>query len=208
MSIRFLIFALAFALALIAQAADESLVLHEPDHLVPVDPYPGDWHVRYSDQICARFKLAPEYDLQMLVRPSFSAEYVVRLYSDKKNPCDSSAAEKVFLRYSIADKSIFYSMPENNLKKKRQKITVSTTTIDFPKALSARLHDLWERMLLRTRYPEEPNGGLDGTTYEFAMWCVYGETWSPNERKSPLLFIELGESLIGYCKAAPEELAR
>jgi hypothetical protein len=127
------------------------------------------------------------------------------LHGDAKNPWDVSAAEKLLLSHSIGDKSIWYSMPENNDKKKQQKVSISTTTADFPKALGARVHKLWERMLRRTRYPEEPNAGLDGTTYEFAMWCVYGETWSPQERKSPLLFIELGDSLIGYCKATPAE---
>ena len=73
------------------------------------------------------------------------------------------------------------------------------------KEVIALLQQLWKRMLLRTRYPEASSAGLDGTTYEFATWHVYGETWSPQERKSPLLFVELGESLIGYCEATPAE---
>lgn len=141
----------------------------------------------------------------MLVLPSFSPEYVVRLQGDENNPWDVSAAQKVFLSYSIADKNIWESMPENNDKKKQQKVRVSNSTIEFPKALGTRVHKLWQRLLRQTHYTEEGNNVLDGTAYEFATWCVYGETCSPQERKSPMLFIELGDSLIAYCKAAPAE---
>jgi hypothetical protein len=204
MSIRYLILTLALALAVIGRAADEPAVSHEPDHLVPVDPYPGEWHVRYSDQLQSRFKLAFFFFAQMVVRPSFSGEYVVRLHGAKDdNQCDTT--NKFFLTYSAADKSIWYSMPENNDKKKQQKVSIATTTVEVPRPLAMRIQQLWQRMLLRTRYTEESGGGVDGVTYEFSTWCVYGETWSPQERKSPLLLIELGKSLIAYCKAAPAE---
>ncbi len=188
-----------------SRAADEPpVVSHELDHLVPVNPHPGDWHVRYSDQIQSRFKLASFFFAQMVVRPSFSAEYVVRLHGTKDdNQFDET--NKFFLTYSAADKNIWYSMPENNEEKKQQKVAISVTTIELPKPLATRIYQLWKRMLLRTRYPEEDSGGLDGTKFEFGTWSFYGETWSPAERKSPLLFIELGESLIAYCKGAPAQ---
>ena len=99
MSIRYLILAFAFALAVTARTADEPAVSHEPDHLVPVNPYPGDWHVRYSDQLQSRFKLATFFFAQMVVRPSFSGEYVIRLHGAKDdNQFDT--ASKFFLTYS------------------------------------------------------------------------------------------------------------
>ena len=70
MSIRFLLLALVFVFAIIARAADDVPVFPGPDNLVPVHPYPGDWHVRYTDQIHSRFKLDPFYFAQMLVTTS------------------------------------------------------------------------------------------------------------------------------------------
>lgn len=202
-----MVIVLLLAFSLRTGAADEPPKIREPDHLVPVDPYPGDKGIRYSDQIRTRFKRDSLFQLQMLVRPSFTPEYVVRMHGDGKNPWNLSDSEKVFLTYSIADKSIWHSMPETNKKKEQREVTVSTKTADLPKPLAMRLHKLWGRMLLRTRYPDPDTsyGGFDGDTYEFAMWCRYGEIWSPSQRQSPLLFVELGNSLIAYCKAAPAE---
>lgn len=226
MNVRFVVLALALSLAVVARAVDEprvshesgcplpvdpfagitrdSEVSHEPDHLVPVNPYPSDWHICYSDQLRSRFNLDSFFFAQMVVRPSFSGEYVVRLHGRKdENRFDKTT--KFFLTYSAADKSIWYSMPENNNTNKQPKVSIVTVTFEIPESLAGRIQHLWQRMLLRTRYPEEAGGGLDGVTYEFGIWGVYGETWSPRERKSPLLFIELGESLIAYCKAAPAQ---
>ncbi|MCB1086255.1 MAG: hypothetical protein KDM63_04365 [Verrucomicrobiae bacterium] len=177
----------------------------EPDHLIPVDPYPGDWHVRYTDQLRNRLGLDQVFYFRMLVMPSFSSEYSVSLFGDERNPWDLASAKKLTLKYSIADRSIWYSMPENNDEKKQKDVRVAVQSTEFPKALGVRLFKLWDRMLRDTRYPAGDNSGLDGVTYEFAMWCRYGEIWSPNQRKSPLLFIELGESLINLCKATPED---
>ena len=204
MNIRCIFLTFALALPCSAFAADEPPSSREPDHLVPVDPYPDGWCIRYNDQIRSRFKLDSFFFAQMVVRPSFSGEYVVRLHGGKDDN-NITTAEKFFLTYSAADKNIWYSMPENNDKKKQQKVTIAVTSVEFPKPLTKRIYQLWQRMLLRTRYPEQSSRGADGTTFEFGIWCVYGETWSPDERKSPLLFVELGDSLIGYCKAAPAE---
>ena len=132
------------------------------------------------------------------------AEYVVRLHGNKDDR-DIAAAEKCFLTYSIADKSIWYSMPENNDEKIQKEVAVSVSTVEFPKPLAKRLEQLWARMLQRSRYPDVSNARSDGTTYEFGMCGMYGETWSPQERKSPLLFVELGQALVAYCKAAPSD---
>ena len=175
---------------------------HEPDHLVPVNPYPGDWHVRYSSQIRSLFKLDPFFFAQMVVRPSFSGEYAIRLHGTNTDN-EITTTEKFFLTYSIASKNIWYSMPGHNDQKKQQNVTIAVTTVEFPKPLATRIHQLWKQMLLRTHYSEQDTDGLDGTTFEFAIWSAYGKTWSPDERKSPLLFIELGDSLIEYCKAPP-----
>lgn len=197
-------------LAIPAEAVDEPFEIVEPDHLVPLDPHPGDWDIRYSKQVRSRLKLDDQpYDLQMLVRPSFSPEYVVRIYG-----FSSRVSKTLVVTYTSAEKSIWYSMPENNQERKQKDVPVSTKLAELPNPLATRVYKVWERMLRRTRYPQVPHQGLDGTTYEFSfsrvygditMLTAYGEIWSPSERKSPLLFIELGESLIAYCKAWPAE---
>ncbi len=132
----------------------------------------------------------------MVVRPSFSFEYAVRLHGAKgDNEIDRAA--KFFLTYSAADKTIWYSMPENRLgqkDKRQQKVKITEKTGEFPKPLATRVMQLFQRMIQQTSYGVGEEGA-DGTTYEFGIGRAYGETWSPRERKSPLLFVELGESL-------------
>lgn len=204
MSIHHLILPLALALPVITRAADRPATPQEPDHLVPVNPYPGDWRARYTSQLQSHFKLDSFFFAQMVVRPSFSGEFVVRLHGARDDN-DFDTASTLFLTYSAAKQSIWYSMPENNDEQKKKGVSIAATTVEFPKPLATRIQKLWQRMLLQTRYPQEYSGGLDGTTYEFGIWSVYGETWSPLERKSPLLFIELGDSLIIYCLTPPAE---
>ena len=207
MRLRDLSFALFLAVTIDARPAEEPRVVLEHDHLVPVNPYWGDWHDRYTKELQSLLKLDSNsyFFAQMVVRPSFSGEYAIRLHG-AKGDTNIEETEKLFLTYSAASTNIFYAMAENNEKNKQQKVTIAHTTFELPKPLATRIYELWSRMLLRTRFPEgSKEAGDDGTTYEFGIWCRYGETWSPQERKSPLLFVELGESLISYCKATSAE---
>ena len=196
------ILSLVFALQINAQIVIQKPATGEPDHLVPVDPYPGDRLTRYAKEFRLLLKLDPSFYAQMVVRPSFSSEYAVRLHPEKPTD-DFDTAAKLFLTYATASQNIWYSLPMNSSGKRRAKVTVSFATVEIPRPLAERIQQLWERMLLRTRYPEERVIGMDGTTFEFETSGLYGRVWSPAERKSPLLFAELGESLIGYCKAEP-----
>jgi hypothetical protein len=181
-------------------------VLQEPDHLVPVDPHPGEWSTRYTADLRSRLKLDRYFFAQMVVRPSFSGEYAVQLHgSEDEGHLPFELATKFFLTWSAAGESIWYASPENNEAHQQKAVTVTTTTAELPKPLATRIAQMWRRMLLQTHYPEEEATGLDGVVWEFGAWGRYGETWSPSQRKSPLLLIELGDSLIRYCKAAPAE---
>jgi|GEM_PF-2640527 len=210
MSFRCLLFAVVLVLQFCTRAADTPPAFTEPEHLQPVNPYPDAWLVRYTNQLRSRFKLDFPHSFffaQMLVMPSFTPEYVVQL-RDAKGEQDIAKAEKLLLTYSVADKSIWSSMPENRQfqkDKKQQRVNITVKTVEFPKPLAAQISQLWKRMLHQTRYEFKDAEGADGTTYEFGVWRAYGETWSPHERKSPLLLVEIGESLIGYCKAAPAD---
>lgn len=205
MSIRCFILISMLAFAVIARAEDAPRLPPQADHLVPVNPHPGEWLARYTDELRSRLQLESPFLAQMVVKPSFSGEYAVRLQSAQdKKPTDTS--HRFFLTWSAADTSIWYAMPENNDEKKKQrKVSIAVTTVEFPEALAVRIEHLWKRMLYRTRYFETNAMIADGTTVEFGMWGIYGETHSPMEHTSPWLFIELGEGLIQYCKAAPAE---
>jgi len=149
----------------------------------------------------------------MVVRPSFHSEYVVRLHGTKEDN-HFTTTNQFFLTYSIADTAIWYSMPWNSDKRRQEKVKISSITAEIPKALAIQIQQLWEQMLLRTRYREqdvissrevERVIGTDGVTYEFAVWNACGKTWSPEERMSPRLLVELGESLVAYCRIASGE---
>ncbi|MEO7097859.1 MAG: hypothetical protein ABI162_00750 [Luteolibacter sp.] len=140
----------------------------------------------------------------MVLRPSFDGESSLILHGGEQRQ-EFSATEKFFLTYSLAEKNLWYSMPENNEEKKQKEINVTVTTVPVPKPMAVRLCSIWNRMILRTRVPVTSVNGFDGISIEFATQRGYGETWTPMQRKSPLLFVELGESLIDYCKASEED---
>jgi hypothetical protein len=204
MTIRCLILTSVLMLPVIAKAEDKVHILKGPDHLVPVNPYPGNWSVRYNDELHSRLNLDSSFLAQMVVKPSFSGEYAVRLLGSQDiNPLDTS--KKFYLTYAAASKNIWYSMPKNNNQKKQLKVSISFTKVEIFEPLAVRIQQLWKRMLYQTHYFETNGVVVDGVIYEFGIWHHYGEAHSPQERKSPWLFIELGESLITFCKAAPEE---
>src|SRR5690606_14513400 len=52
------------------------------DHLIPVDPYRGDWAAAYEKVLEKRLGLDQVYLARMIVRPAFDAEYSMRLHGD------------------------------------------------------------------------------------------------------------------------------
>ncbi|MCF6310975.1 MAG: hypothetical protein L3J39_00845 [Verrucomicrobiales bacterium] len=213
---------LILMLAKISVRSEDKLGLelsyHEPDHLEPVNPYPSKKLGEYYAQVKSLLKLGGFSIAKMEVRPSFSAEYGVRLDSLKRknNPATAEivspeieTTEKFLLTYSVADKSIWGAMPWNNINlKEQQEVFVTTTSVEIPKPLAKQIYRVWKQMLLRTRYSVDDGGGEDGTSYEFGMrYSVYGETNAPyiDKHKNPMLFVDLGESLIDYCKASLTE---
>jgi len=200
-----LILLVLFALSLPIKAADEQEDASQPDFLIPVDPYPPDYKVHYTNQVREKFNLGGDFAFQMLVWPSFDPEYVVRVTA-----INMDGASKASLTYSIADQNIWYSMPDHNDEHQQKKVKVTTQTVDFPVPLAQRLNKLWKRMLLRAHYPYDGGAsaaGVDGTVFEFGAMGMYGEVWSPIKEQSPRLLANIGISLVDYCKAAPAKRA-
>jgi hypothetical protein len=174
-----------------------------PDHLVPLEPYPGDWRRPYVKQLTQYLDLDAVYLARMIVRPSFGAEYSMRVHGDTNSYAFDDSKE-YFVSCRISDKSIWYSMPSNNDEKLQKPINPQLLKASLPTATARRVCAIWKAMILRTRYPEDGSGGLDGVTIEFASQHGHGEAWSPTDGTSPALLWDLGEKLIEYCKASDE----
>lgn len=91
--------------------------IYEPDHLVPLDPNPGDWHVRYMNVLGAQLKLNAAFFARMILKPSFDGESCLRLHGNDETEILKS--DKFFLTCYEADQNIWYAMPENSSEKSR-----------------------------------------------------------------------------------------
>lgn len=178
----------------------------EPDHLLPVGKT-EEWDVTYFDQLRKKLDLDAAFFCRMVVKPSFDPEHVVSLEGESGKQGKLEESEKLILRYSVGDSSIYYSLPENNPEQGQKDVRVETKKVVFPAALGIRLSKLWDRMVGQVRNPEVGSGGLDGTTYEFETGKGRGEVWSPQLKNSPQLLVEVGASLVDYCKAPEEKKA-
>jgi hypothetical protein len=146
----------------------------------------------------------------MVILPSFVGESAVRLHPESGDT-EMEKVDKVFLTYAIAGENIYFATQPPKPAKKPEEVAVTVTTVEFPKSLALQLYSLWSKMLLRTRYSEEPaNVTTDGTLIEFAWekigWgYLYGQAWFPTRAKSALLFSDLGQALMDFAKSAPKD---
>jgi hypothetical protein len=179
----------------------------DADCLLPLDPYLGDSELRrYRDELHKRLEPPLHAFAQMIIVPAFEPEYSVSLHGTP-NDLEFSQANKCFLSYYVADKNIWYSMPENNEENQKREVSVAVTTVEFSNPLAKQINEVWRRMLLRTRYFEDTGFRVDATTAEFSTAGMYGKTYDPSESWSAGYLIELGHRLIDYCKAPPEKRA-
>lgn len=176
----------------------------QPDHLTPVDPYPGDWHVRYTDLVQKHLLPPYRFFAAMIVRPSFEGEYSIVLHGTKEDyELDWDKTAKVFVTHFTAEKNIWYSMPENNSEKEQKEIKVATRTIEIPKPVAKRVQGSFLRMLEKTRYFHDDAIYVDGTDWEFTAGGMYGE--SRVQCASTSLLARLGLSMIDYCDSTEQQ---
>ncbi len=176
----------------------------EPDHLLPVDPYPGESGNLYRKALYEKLGLDRFHVARMLITPADQAESVIDLVGDVKS-FDFKSSKSFSLICVKADKSIWESFPQNNDEGVRKHVETRICRADMPTELAAKLYGLWERMVLRSRYAKDWAPGEDGTYIEFFIQVGHGMIWNPKDRKSPLLGVELGESMMAYCEATPEQ---
>ena len=175
-----------------------------PDHLFPIDPYPANYKIAYNKQLTKYHSLEKARLARMVVRPSFGIEYSLSMDTDGSWR-NLKSSKDFFLRYTITDKNIWYSMPENNSGKVQEAIKPTTLKASIPAETALKVIKLWDEMILQTRYSRSDDSGLDGVTIEFSSRFGHGETWSPSDGTSPAMLYELGEKLITYCKASKKE---
>ncbi len=176
----------------------------QPDHLTPVDPYPGDWHVGYTNLVQKHLLPPYRFFAAMIVRPSFEGEYSIVLHGTKEDyELDWDKTAKVFVSHFTAEKNIWYSMPENNSEKKQKEIKVATKTTEIPKSVAKRVQGLFLRMLEKTRYFHDDAIYVDGTDWEFMAGGMYGE--SRVQCTSTSLLARLGLSMMDYCDSTEQQ---
>ncbi len=199
MRTRFLALTLLFVVGGV-RAAEQC----RPDHLTPVDPYPGDWHVRYTDLVHKHLLPPYRFFAAMIVRPSFEGEYSVVLHGTKEDyELDWNKTQKLFVSHFAAEKNIWYSMPENNSEKEQKEIKVIVKTTEIPKPVAKRMNGLFIRMLQGTRYFQDDAIYVDGTTFEFTSGGMYGQ--SRLQCSSTTLLARLGLSMMDYCDSAEHD---
>ncbi|MFT5904515.1 MAG: hypothetical protein ACI9E1_000090 [Cryomorphaceae bacterium] len=174
-----------------------------PDHLIPIDPYPADYRIAYNKQLTKHHSLEKAHLARMVARASFGIEYSLRMDTEA-NWRDLKSSKYFFLIYTITDKNIWYSMPENNSGKVQETIKPTTLKASIPAETALKVIKLWDEMILQTRYSRTDDSGLDGVTIEFSSRFGHGETWSPSDGTSPAMLHKLGEKLITYCKTSKE----
>ena len=86
----------------------------------------------------------------MMCRPSFEGESLVFIHGGEKDR-ELETTEKFQVTARIAEKSIWYSLPDNNEEKQDKEVKISTSTAPLEKALAVRLVRVWNQMLEDTK---------------------------------------------------------
>ena len=181
-----------------------------PDYLVPLDNSDSEWRKPYVAKLDAKLKPKDFAWARMICRPSFEGESIVFIHGEEKDR-ELEKTEKFRVTARIAQTSIWYSLPDNNDEKADKEVKISSFTIPLEKDLALRLINIWNRMLERTREPEEGVDGLDGVTFEFSVSGKIGEIWSPTDNVSPGMLANIGLALQKYAESeanAREALAK
>jgi hypothetical protein len=182
-----------------------------------VDPY----RLALRDALLGKH---PYRKCQMLVLPSFRAEWVVYVVQE-------NAQGPGWLFYKAMHTQLWVQMmqqierdapdprsysigPEAQSAALRKLTTrVDTQAIHLDESTLSSLERAWTDMLKRTRYPAKPTLGLDGVSYIAANWSQdlgpqSGQTWSPEEGSPTFDLVAIAEKLRDLASASPESAPR
>ena len=138
--------------------------------------------------------------------PTFEPEWALLVVGERK--------AAFWVLFVEAQKSLWYST-NNWYSAKGDPEIPSPPPVEIHRnelnpSLAGAVCDIWSRVLLQTRYPQEPLDGCDGVTYHFAYsgkgkLAMAGKTWSPEEETVPGKLVGLSHALRDYAKDAANQ---
>ncbi len=82
--------------------------------------------------------------------------------------------------------------------------------IDVPSTLAKNILEIWEKILLETRYGDQEPVGPDGTDYHFSMRAngvvMAGKVWSPDPQSKTGALVSITETMKNLCLTADQNL--
>lgn len=150
--------------------------------------------------------MAGEEKASLVCVPSIEPEWILLVVGEKK--------ARFWVLFVEAQKSIWYSTNLWYSAKGDPEIpfppSVEIHRNELDPALAEAVCDIWSRVLLQTRYPQEPLHCCDGITYHFACsgkgkLAMAGKTWSPEEGTVPGKLGGLSHALRDYAKNAANQ---
>ena len=139
------------------------------DHLVPVDPYPGESLAKYASFLHKCLAIPENNPTLMIIMPAFKPEECIEVQ-------EGAMSFKVI--YTTLDRNAWYSMPENANDRVGSQPKMHRSASPLPAALAARINDLWNRALEGVRYDKANEfpliGVQDATSFEFWHGNKYG----------------------------------
>lgn len=190
---------IAVSIAIGAAALDNS-------HFTPMAPYGADSIAGY-EQVVFDTLIGHDYtDGWMLVKPSFSAEYVVMINRRLDASMVGWSLDKIPFQVKVATaKTPIWGYSQRidgtSFVGSRENVPVERTRADLSSADAASFLDAWFGGLREVRYSDEIFSGTDGVTFEFHSRSRYGSTWSPGdgiplfddkERRMPAALRDIG----------------
>lgn len=152
---------------------------------------------------------------QLLVAPSFEAEYAVYMVkaSDGSATVVSRTLDRQLWGELMADirrssKSRSYSIgasAQQAALKRSKAPGVRTHRAVLDAESTERLGGICRDVLLQVRYPQQPSRGVDGVSYHAAHWepglVLSGATWSPEDDSLAGAFVAMELALKAYADA-------
>ena len=205
---------LFIGLVVVSHAAVAQSGRLQDDHLQPAPDYFSAYSYQHDYYSQIRHYLLDSLGdrpiARVVVKPSFSVEYVVSV--------DSSGGV-IYLTYARISKSIWSY-------REKEALRVITTKTAIGKPLAQALNKLFFEAAAQTRYPKRryaisPNGqelevlsiGTDGTTYVFmsfasghGIWS--GQTWSPPKNTRMNDLVDISDALVKFVADTTDRTAK
>ncbi|MEO8516651.1 MAG: hypothetical protein ABI426_07905 [Flavobacterium sp.] len=170
----------------------------QKNHLEPFADLFSIYNYQFEYYSIVREKLYKDLsdcpEIRFLTMPSFSPENVLQIDVDKSN-------QKYYLKFNIAETSLWYSEEKDKVKIKSFKKEIKTE-------LAILVRELFKKAILNAHYKTEHESGLDGINYYFMVWdfgIKGGTIWSPDENTDMGELVEIGNMLIEFCKSEQVE---